>query len=72
MFIKFLIFLLLGAILYRIITRFVLPILNMSQMVHQKMDAIKKQVDDLQQKPQKEKRSKPRIEGEYIDYEEIK
>lgn len=62
----------LGAILYRIITRFILPILNMSRMVHQKMDAFKKQVDDMQQRPAKEERSKPRIEGEYIDYEEIK
>jgi hypothetical protein len=72
MFIKFLIMLMLGAVLYRIITRFILPIVGMSRMVHQKMDAIKKQVDDMQQKPSKEERSKPRIDGEYIDYEEIK
>ncbi len=73
MFIKFLILLMLGAIIYRILTRFVFPILNMSRMAHQKIDAIKKQMDNMQQKPPvQEKKSKSYIEGEYIDYEEIK
>ncbi len=68
--IKFLIFLIAAVFVIRIIARVVLPLFNMTRMAHERIDRIKKQMNNMQM--QNENKHKPRIEGDYVDYEEIK
>ena len=68
--IKFLIFLIAAVFVIRIIARVVLPLFNMTRMAHERIDRIKKQMNNMQK--QNENKRKPRIEGDYVDYEEIK
>lgn len=51
--------------------RFVLPILKLTRMTHQKMNELKKQMNQGQNKTDPE-RPYRKGEGEYIDYEEVK
>jgi hypothetical protein len=50
--------------------RFVLPIMKMTRMTHQHMNDMRKKVDEMQQQQTTQKHK--RVDGDYIDYEEVK
>ena len=55
----------------RWIFRFIMPLLKLTRMTHQKMNDMKNHMDQGQNKPNPDKPNRKK-EGEYIDYEEVK
>ncbi len=49
--------------------RFLLPIMKMTRMTHQHMNDMRKKMDEMQQP---KARPAKRVDGDYIDYEEVK
>lgn len=70
---KIILWTLLFYVLFRFITRFVLPILKVTRMASSRMRDMQQQMEEMQQKantpPAPERKVK---EGDYIEYEEIK
>jgi hypothetical protein len=67
---KFVLFLFILFLVIRFAMRFVLPIMKMTRMTHQHMNDMRKKVDEMQQKQTTQKHK--RVDGDYIDYEEVK
>lgn len=44
----------------------------MTTMAHQRIDVMKKKMDKMQEQPSKKDTPNKSIDGEYIDYEEVK
>ena len=61
-------------VLFRFITRFVLPILKVTRMASSRMRDMQQQMEEMQQKANNPSPApEPKIkEGDYIEYEEIK
>jgi hypothetical protein len=56
----------------RFVTRFVLPIFQVTSMTQDRLRQMQQQMDNMQKKnaaPEKQKKS---VDGDYIDYEEVK
>lgn len=70
---RFVLFLLIVFLIIRFMMRFLLPVFKITRMTHQKMNDIKKQMDYMQQSNAGgNKRAGKHIEGDFIDYEEVK
>lgn len=70
---RFVLFLLVLFLIIRFLMRFLLPVFKITRMTHQKMNEIKKQMDYMQQNNgNNTQRAGKRIDGDFIDYEEIK
>lgn len=67
---RFVLFLLIIFLVIRFMMRFLLPVFKITRMTHQKMNEMKKQMDQMQHNTGK--RSGKHIEGDFIEYEEIK
>lgn len=67
---RFVLFLLIIFLLIRFMMRFLLPVFKITRMTHQKMNEMKKQMDQMQHNTGK--RSGKHIDGDFIEYEEIK
>jgi uncharacterized membrane protein (DUF106 family) len=77
MFLKFIIFLFVIGIILRFVLRFLMPVFQVSRMAHRQMTDMKKKMEEMNQQQSKAQDTKysrkdSRIEGEYIDYEEVK
>ena len=62
-------------ILYRFFTRFVLPIFKMTKAAGDHMRKMQQQMQDMQQQqqsPQRPSGGNTHIDGDYIEYEEVK
>lgn len=62
-------------ILFRFVTRFLLPVLRVTRVASTRMREMQQQMEDMQAKANNPgpAASKPKpVEGDYIDYEEIK
>jgi len=58
---------------FRFISRFLLPILQITRAAQNKMREMQEQMNTMQQEQKNKKTSNEKsIEGDYIDYEEIK
>ena len=73
------ILLLIGYLVYKILSRFVLPLLNMTSIVSSNMRKMQEQMNAQMERENvrnnsgyNDKNVKPKKEGDYIDYEEIK
>lgn len=71
MILRILILILLVGVVYRIYVRFIAPVLEMTKMAHDRIDAMKKKMDTMQQTTQHTKK-KPSLDGEYVEFEEVK
>lgn len=71
MIIRFVLFLVILFLVIRFAMRFVLPIMKMTRMTHAHMNDMRKKMDEMQQQKQTPPRPK-RVDGDYIDYEEVK
>lgn len=67
---RFVLFLFILFLVIRFAMRFVLPIMKMTRMTHQHMNDMRKKVDEMQQQQTTTKHK--RVDGDYIDYEEVK
>ncbi len=77
MFLKFIIFLFVVGIILRFVMKFLMPVFQVSRMAHRQMTDMKKKMDEMQQKknsfePKKQQSRDTKLDGEYIDYEEVK
>ncbi|HLU16714.1 MAG TPA: hypothetical protein VKZ76_01560 [Edaphocola sp.] len=66
---KIIIFLLFAWLLLRFVLRFIFPVFKITRGMKRQMDSIQEQ---LNQQQTAAKESKRKVEGEFIDYEEVK
>lgn len=63
-------------VIFRFISRFILPIVGITNMAQQKLNEMQRQMEEMQQKQQQTQANtaqKPQqVDGDYIDYEEVK
>ena len=59
-------------ILYRFFTRFVMPVAKMTKSAGEHMRRMQQQMQDMQQQQQQPKTTDRQVDGEYIEYEEIR
>lgn len=67
---KFILFLVILYMLVRFVMRFLLPVLKITRMTHQQMNDMRRRMDEMQ--GGKSPRQQKRVDGDYIDYEEVK
>lgn len=67
---RFVLFLLVLFLAIRFIMRFLLPIMKITRMTHQQMNDMKRKMDDIHHNQHQSKQKQ--VEGDYIEYEEIK
>ncbi|WP_118950844.1 hypothetical protein [Taibaiella helva] len=67
---RIVLFLVVVFLLLRFLMRFVLPIMKMTRMTHQHMNDMRKKMEEMQQG--QGSRPSKRVDGDYIDYEEVK
>lgn len=67
---KFVLFLFIIFLLIRFVMRFLLPIMKMTRMTHKHMNDMRQKMDNMQQQNNSTKQR--RVDGDYIDYEEVK
>lgn len=72
MIIRFVLCLVILFFLARFVLRFLLPIMKMTRMTHQHMNNMRKKMDEMQQGENSRQSQNKRVEGDYIDYEEVK
>lgn len=63
-------------VILRFISRFLLPVLGMTQMAQKQMQDLQRQMEEMQKRQQQAQAnaSKPKqeLDGDYIDYEDVK
>lgn len=69
MIVRFVVFLVILFLVLRFVMRFILPIMKMTRMTHQHMNDMRKKMDEMQQGSSRQAK---KVEGDYIDYEEVK
>lgn len=69
MIVRFVVFLVILFLVLRFVMRFILPIMKMTRMTHQHMNDMRKKMDEMQQGGSRQTK---KVEGDYIDYEEVK
>lgn len=52
--------------------RFLLPIMKVTRMTHQHMNDMRKKMEEMQQGNSTRPQQHKRVDGDYIDYEEVK
>jgi len=70
MIIRFVLFLFILFLVIRFIMRFVMPIMKLTRMTHSHMNDMRKKMEDMQQQVNTPRPK--RVDGDYIDYEEVK
>jgi hypothetical protein len=70
MILRFVLFLLILFLLLRFVMRFVLPVMKITRMTHSHMNDMRRKMEEMEQK-QRAPQPK-RVDGDYIDYEEVK
>ncbi len=68
---RFVLFLVLLFLAIRFVMRFLMPIMKMTRMTHHHMNDMRKKMEEMQGKQPNDHQPK-RVEGDYIDYEEVK
>lgn len=54
----------------RFVNRYLMPILKLTKMTHHQMGEMRRKMENMEQQ-QQQKQSR-RVDGDYIDYEEVK
>lgn len=62
----------LGAVIYRLLNRYVLPIFHLSASANHRLKDMQRQMHELDKKMDKNNKNSRKREGDFIDYEEIK
>ena len=57
---------------FRFIFRFVFPIVQITKVTQDRLRQMQKQMEDMHQQQPKSNQKEQAIEGDYIDYEEVK
>jgi uncharacterized membrane protein (DUF106 family) len=61
------------SVLLRFVFRFLLPVIHVTGEAKKRMSHMQKQMEDLQKQQQRQQPSRSsKIEGDYIEYEEVK
>lgn len=71
MFFKIIIFLIVVSLIARFVLRFLMPIMQVTKAARQQMQDMQQQMNAMNQRAEKPKPNQ-RIDGEFIDYEEVK
>lgn len=69
---KIFLFLLLLFLIIRFAMRFLFPVLKLTRMTHQKMNEMKQKMDHMESASSRPAAKRKNLEGDYIDYEEVK
>ncbi len=76
MILKFIIWSIVLTLILRFVMRVVLPIFTMTRMAQDKMAQMQKQMQDMYEQQNRQQHPTPKaskqVDGDYIDYEEIK
>ncbi|MBS1762220.1 MAG: hypothetical protein JSR00_05045 [Bacteroidetes bacterium] len=59
-------------LLYKLVFRFIIPVYQTTKIMKQKMNKMQEDINRSRPQPQPEPPKSKDIEGEYIDYEEIR
>lgn len=63
-------------VIVRFIFNFLLPVIGLTNAASQKMKEMQRQMDEMQRKQEQHKAETPKkpqqVDGDYIDYEEVK
>ena len=69
--VRIILFVIIAYFVIRFVNRYLLPILKITKMTHHQMSEMRKKMDNMEQQQQQQKQSR-RVDGDYIDYEEVK
>lgn len=69
---KLIIYFLLLYVLYRFITRFVIPMVRVTRTANDQLRKMQQRMQDMEQQMQPPAASRKNTEGDYIDYEEVR
>lgn len=72
MILRFVLFLVILFLVIRFVMRFLLPIMKVTRMTHQHMNDMRKKMEEMQQGNSTGPQQHKRVDGDYIDYEEVK
>lgn len=68
--IRIILFVIIAYFVIRFINRYLMPILKITKMTHHQMSEMRKKMENMEQ--QQQQKQSGRVDGDYIDYEEIK
>lgn len=70
---KFVLFLIIFFFIIRFVLRFIMPVIKMTRMTQYQMNEIKKKMEGMQQQgPVNPNQQRKQVDGDYIEYEEVK
>ncbi|RQO31285.1 hypothetical protein DBR32_04775 [Taibaiella sp. KBW10] len=72
MFLKIFIFLIVLSLIARFVLRFVMPILQVTKAARQQMNDMQQQMNSRNGQAEQPQKQSKRVDGEFIDYEEVK
>lgn len=62
----------LGAVLYRLLNRYILPVFRISATTNDRLKEMQKQMKEMNSKLDQQPIKRKRKDGDYIDYEDLK
>lgn len=70
---KFVLFLIIFFFIIRFVLRFIMPVIKMTRMTQYQMNEMKKKMEGMQQQgPVNQNQQRKQVDGDYIEYEEVK
>lgn len=61
-----------GAVLYRLLNRYILPVFRISATTNDRLKEMQKQMKEMNSKLDQQPVKRKRKDGDYIDYEDLK
>ena len=68
--IRIILFVIVAYMVIKFVRRFLMPIMKITRMTHSHMNDMRQKMEQMEQ--QQNSRQSRRVEGDYIDYEEVK
>ncbi len=59
-------------LIFRFVIKYIVPIFQMTRVAKEKLSQMQENMEDMQRKQNKSGNTQRNIDGEYIDYEEVK
>lgn len=68
--VRIILFVIVAYMVIKFVRRFLMPILKITRMTHSHMNDMRQKMEQMEQ--QQNNRQSRKVEGDYIDYEEVK
>ena len=69
--VRIILFVIVAYMIVKFLRRFVMPIMKITRATHSHMNDMRQKMEQMEQRQQNNHQSR-RVEGDYIDYEEVK